>query len=334
MKPSFIPYINASENYESFKELILKHFPNFNIDNEIYLYELFDSISNVKIKGKVSFINECSMFLKERRNGKSVSNISKDYWISMGWDDASAIQKVSDLQRSRSVLTVDYWIKKGFSKAIATIKIKQYQSNNSKKRYAKYSSEEISEQSVWSKSYWINKGYSEDDAQYEVDKRNYGKREFWTSNEEYEYIRKLIGKKTSKFIKENPEKYKSFFGSISKEEIIFFNELIKHNEEIKHKQFIINIKKSKDLDQGIIKYDGYLKTNKGIVLIEYDGLYWHNQSYDEIKDSVALDIRNDIIGIIRVSCEKFKTNQQKCIKYIENGIEKIKNKKCNRIKIY
>ena len=42
--------------------------------------------------------------------------------------------------------------------------------------------------------------------------------------------------------------------------------------------------------------------------------YWHNQSYDEIKDSISLSIRPDILGIIRVSYERYKTNQDKTIK--------------------
>ena len=72
----------------------------------------------------------------------------------------------------------------------------------------------------------------------------------------------------------------------------------------------------------------------GIILFEYDGLYWHNQSYDELKDSVALELRHDILGIIRVSCEHFKTNKDKTIKLIKNAIKKIKSKESNRIKIY
>ena len=77
-----------------------------------------------------------------------------------------------------------------------------------------------------------------------------------------------------------------------------------------------------------------VKNDLGIILIEYDGLYWHNQSYDNIKDDIVLDTRNDIIGIIRISDVKYKENNDKVIKKINYGIEEIKNKKINRIKIY
>ena len=63
-------------------------------------------------------------------------------------------------------------------------------------------------------------------------------------------------------------------------------------------------------------------------------LYWHNQSYDEIKDSIVLDVRPDVIGIIRVSCEYFKQNKITIIKKLNNAINQIKSKECNRIKLY
>lgn len=334
MKSEAKSYINILNDKNHFKNLVLEHFPNFNKDNVDYLNELFEFISTKEIKGKVSFINECSYFFKTRRSGKGVSKISKNYWLSLGWSEEYAKLKVSSLQKSRSVLSLEYWINKGYTSDQANLKIKEYQSNNAKKKYEKYTKKELRLQSVWSKDFWLKKGLSNAEADYEVNKRNYGKREFWTSDLEYEEIKKIIGKKTSNFIKENPEKYKSFFGSVSKEEILFFEKLKLEICNVNHKQFIINVKESLELDKGIIKYDGYLKTNDGIILIEYDGLYWHNQAYDELKDMVALDIRNDIIGIIRISCNHFKTNSEKTIKLIKYAIEEIKSKKSNRIKIY
>ena len=112
------------------------------------------------------------------------------------------------------------------------------------------------------------------------------------------------------------------FGSISKEEIEFFSFLVNESDlDIIHKEFIVNVKANDELDQGIVKYDGYLKTDDGIILIEYDGLYWHNQSYDEIKDRITLELRNDILGIIRVSCETFKRKKNKITNLIHESIE-------------
>jgi len=291
-------------------------------------------MSKLQIKGHVHFIDTCSAYFKTRRNGKGVSKISKDYWLSMGWSLDEAIRFVSDLQKKRSHFNIDYWLNKGLTLERAKLEVNRVQSYNSNKRYEKYTKAEISEQSVWSKKHWLNKGLSEKEADYEVSKRNYSKREFWSSDSEYEEIKKIIGKKTSDFIKENPELYSSFFGSVSKEEIEFFKYTKLKIPGILHKQFIVNVKKSKELNPGIVKYDGYIKTSLGIILIEYDGLYWHNQTYDEIKDSVTLGIRDDILGILRISCKQYKTNKKNIIKLINHGIEKIKSKESNRIKIY
>jgi len=334
MKKSSLKYIEACKSLTKFTDVVKYEFSNININNEEFIKDLFNYVSSFNIKGLVSFRNACSIFFKERRNNKSASNLSKEYWYSMGWSLDEAKEKIYSLQKDRSHLTINYWLNKGFSNDEAVNKIKKIQSENSNKRYSKYTKEEISNQSVWSKQYWLNKGLNEHEANLEVSKRNYAHREFWNSDKEYEEIKKIIGKKTSKFIKENPEIYSSFFGSVSKEEISFFNKLKKVNPNIIHKEFIINVKNSDELNQGLIKYDGYIKTINGIILIEYDGLYWHNQSYDEIKDSVSISLRSDILGIIRVSCERYKTNKDKTIKKINNAIREIKNKEGNRIKIY
>ena len=335
MKQSSKPYIESTKDFKKFKDLLIVNFNNININNTHYIESLFNNISSVKIKGKVHFIKECSRFFKVLRNGKGVSKLSSSYWVSMGWSTSDAKEKALGLQRGRSHLTIEYWLNKGYTKNAAINKISEIQQKNSRNRYSKHTCDEIVSQSVWSKSHWLSKGYTEKEAQYEIDKRNYAKRAFWKTDEEYNEIRKIIGKKTKSFIKNNPEKYSSFFGSISKEEIKFFDFLLDEPSlGIIHKEFIVNVKSSNELNKGIVKYDGYIKTDDGIILIEYDGLYWHNQSYDEIKDRITLELRNDILGIIRVSCETFKRNKSKIIDLVYESIENIKSKKSNRIKLY
>lgn len=316
------------------KKLIISKYPNVNKDNLELFNELSLYLQSIEYKSKKQFNSYIGLFFKERRGNKGVSKISPSYWISLGWCEDEANRLVSKLQRSRSHLTKEYWINKGFNDDEAILKVAEVQSSNSRKKYLKYTKDELSQQSVWSKSYWLNKGLTDEEAQYEVSKRNYAHREFWKSDEEYETVKKIIGKKTSNFIKENPELYKNFFGSISKEEINFFNFISTKLPNILHKEFIVNIKTSEELEAGIVKFDGYLKTDDNIILIEYDGLYWHNQSYDEIKDSIVLNIRPDVIGIIRVSCEYFKQNKITIIKKLNNAINQIKSKECNRIKLY
>ena len=322
-----------SPNIEQFKVLLDKHYNDINFDNKQYINDLYEYVYLHNIKGLVSFKKKCQEFFKEKRNGKPISKLSVEYWRSRGYGDEYALKQISETQSSRSIIHQSYWMNKGLSKEEASEQIRKVQSLNSTKRYEKYTKEEISSQSVWSTQYWLDKGFNKEDAIKKSHEKNYACREFWSSDEEYETIKKLIGKKTSDFIKNNPELYKSFFGSISKEEIKFFGDITKQIQNIKHVGFIVNIKESNDLDQGIIKYDGYFKSGNTLILIEYDGLYWHNQSYDEIKDNICLTLRDDISGIIRISSDRYK-NDKRIIKLIKNAIEEIKSKKCNRVKLY
>lgn len=329
--PVLKEYINP--NINKFKEILNKEYNDINFDNEKFIDELFNYVYSENIKGIVSFRKKCQEFFKIKRNGKPVSKLTIEYWKSRGFDTEYANKQISEIQLTRSKISKAYWLNKGFSNDEAIEQIKNEQSKRSRKRYEKYTKEEISRQSVWSINHWIDMGLSLDEAVNKVHSLNYSCREFWSSDKEYETIKKIIGKKTSDFIKNNPELYKSFFGSISKEEITFFEDITKQIKDIKHTEFIVNIKKSNDLEQGIIKYDGYYKDGSLLILIEYDGLYWHNQAYDKIKDSICLSLRKDVSGIIRVSSEQYKTNK-KIIKIIKDAIKQIKSKECNRVKIY
>ena len=284
--------------FELFKKLLEKHYNDINFANNEFINELFEYVYSKKIKGKVDFTSECNAFFKTKRNNKPVSKYTIEYWNSRGHDDVHAAVKISELQSSISPLKESYWINKGFSREEALELISKEQGRRSDLRYEKYDNEQISRQSVWSKQDWLDKGFSEEDSIIESHKRNYACREFWNSDEEYNNIKKIIAKKQKEFIKNNPELYKSFFGSVSKDEVLFFDELKNAITNINHSEFIINVQKSNDLSQGIIKYDGYYKNNDSLILIEYDGLYWHKQEYDEIKDIVCLGIIYDISGII------------------------------------
>lgn len=328
-------YQHSPTDFLLFMDIITLHFPNVNKNNTFFIKTLYNEIRDKKIKGQVHFMKIYRDYFRLIRENKPMSDSSILYWTSLGWSEAEAIKKISIIQTKKSHLNKSYWVSKGFTDEEAIKKIKNIQSKNSKKRYEKYSKKEIIDQSVWSKSHWLNKGLTEEQANYEVSKRNYSKREFWNSDKEYEEIRKLIGKKTSNFIKENPERFFGYVGSVSKEETNFFKCIIENcDRNILHIGFVVNVQASVDLNQAAVKYDGYLKCENGVILIEYDGLYWHNQSYDEIKDDIVLTLRKDILGIIRISDLFYKKNYEKTLKLINDGINKIKSKECNRIKIY
>lgn len=323
-------------NKDEFKVFVQNTFKDFNFNNISHFDEFYEFYkrNNTFPNNKAKSIGVCKKFFMQFRKSPACSQITVDYWKSMGYFDENEIKnKISCLQKQRSNISVDYWINNGYTIDDAKEKIKSIQQKNLTKKYSKYTKEELKNQSVWSKDYWINKGYSNEQAEYEVHKRNYGCREFWSSDEEYNNIKKIIADKTSYIIKHNPELYKDFLNpsSISKEEIEFFNNF---DDNIHHKQFIINVLKNSRIENTIIKYDGYTKTENGIILIEYDGLYWHNQSYDDIKDEVAFEERKDILGVIRVSDEFYKKNKNSIKIIVQNGIEEIKSGKCRKIKFY
>jgi len=117
------------------------------------------------------------------------------------------------------------------------------------------------------------------------------------------YIKKYLRK---------TETYKNFLGHVSNEETIFFKFIKEYiNKEIKHKEFLINVRKSNKTKKNVYLVDGYLKIEEGLILIEYDGDYWHDEIYDDLKDEVILEIRKDILGIIRISSSYFEKYKEK-----------------------
>lgn len=126
---------------------------------------------------------------------------------------------------------------------------------------------------------------------------------------------------------------------ISKEEINFFDILNSFDLNILHKQFLVNISRCKCNDKNVKIYDGYLKTDNGIILFEYDGSYWHNEDNDKLYDDCVLDIRKDILAIIRYNDHyvKYLTKLKDINKIKEdtiNAIEEIKNNKKGIYKFY
>lgn len=319
-------------------EIFVKNtFENFNFDNTEYFNKLWlYFINNFKSKNARKAYNICVKFFKENRNTKHGSLISTDYWISMGYSMEYAINKVSELQRKRSMLTEEYWSDKGYSDIDAKNKIKELQSINSVKRFNKYNKDELRKQSVWCKDYWIEKGYSFDEAISKCHEYNFGCREFYKSDNDYEVAKKYMSDYRKNVIKNNPDKYIKFFTSspltVSNEEILFFNDI--ENSLIHHKQFVINVSKDKTTDDKVFIYDGYYKEDNILILIEYDGLYWHNESWDDLKDSITFNIRDDISGIIRVSDAYYKKHKSIIKNIVNDGITEIKNRKHRRIKFY
>jgi G:T-mismatch repair DNA endonuclease (very short patch repair protein) len=75
-----------------------------------------------------------------------------------------AINCVDDLNNSCSLRTEGYWIKRGYTEEEAKQKVSEVQSGLAKRRFEKYSKEEVWEQSSFNPKFWMNKGFSEEES--------------------------------------------------------------------------------------------------------------------------------------------------------------------------
>ena len=334
---------------ELLKELILTgnishNNKDINLNNKEYLNELLSYLKN-KTKKYFYYLYVREFINSKRQNSKIfLSQLNEEYWTTIGYTISEAKEKISYIQRKRSFTCIEYWLNKGYSEDIAKQKLAEKQSKVSKKRFIKYSTDDIINQSVWSIQHWLNKGYSKEESILEVQKRNASCRKHYNSDSEYaDYLIKCR-KRSKEYAYNNPEEYLKRYKTTSKEEIEFFkflNENIKEHN-ISHKSFYINLKNvlteeqknELKVDIGFI-YDGYIKDEyNNILLIEYDGEYWHKFRNDILRDELTLNNRKDIIGILRISDNFYKNNNKEIIiNNIKDGINKIKNKENNRIKL-
>lgn len=316
-----------------FVDWIIHEIPNINYNNKEYislLYNIFIRSNSCKLK---NIRLEISKYITSLRHGKGASIISIEYWKSLGWNNIEEIKnKISILQKKRSPICIEYYGGDTNSKS----KISELQSHRSKKIYEKYSKKELSEKSVFGKQCWINRGYSEEDAIKEYRKRNGSCRECYSSDEEYKEAMIRNSNRVKEHIHKFPEKYFREHSYVSNEEIDFFNNISKFIHDIKHIGFVINVKNSDVIkNQNAIISDGYIKCEDGVILIEYDGSYWHDEKKDEERDNEIFKIRPDIIGVIRVGDRKYHSNKiEDIIDLLVYAIENIKSKKSNRELIY
>ena len=325
---------------EIFKSFLKQSFPNINENNEYLVQKCYEVFLNTKSNRIRNKFDDISKYLKSLRCGKSSSVLSIDYWKSMGWENCEEIyKKISFEQRKRSPLCKEYYIDKDVSESEYTETIKKIQKERSDKMIKKYPYKERLKKCKWSKQYWIENGFSEDEATFQVHKLNGMCRENYKSDDEYESAIKKQSERQKELYRLNPEKYwKKNLGYESKEELYFFNEISKHLCGLKHLHLGINVQNtelySKYGKQYVITY-GYIEFENNIILFEYDGNFWHDIEYDEIRDDIILSKRKDIIGIIRIGDIYFKGNNiEKIIKDIEYAIEDIKSKKCKRKLLY
>jgi len=322
-------YIEEVSNY-------FKNKCNWNLDNKVFLNKILKELPEKEMS-----ITKLDILLKSTptnfSNKKRSSTISLNYWKTIGWKNEKEIKKKISLeQKKRSKICLEYWLNKGLSLEKAKKELHDYQSKNSKIAWEDSTKMKINNPIF--KEYWVNKGYSINESKKIINPSN---REYYRYKSDSDYEKyKLRASERVKTLwekgiyDENHLLYRTRY--TSKEEKIFFDYIIKENiyDNIKYEPFGINVRKSK-LNKYFLVYDGYIKTENGIILLEYDGTYWHNIKEDDFKDYEVLKIRKDIIGIIRITDTYFKNNKlniNKIKKDIKDGINKIKSKKCKTIR--
>ena len=93
---------------------------------------------------------------------KRISILSKQYWINSGLTEEQAVEKVRQLQRSRSPRCIEYWLNKGLNESEAKAKISELQKYNTS--LDKRSLEEKRKTSKRSLEYWREQCSSETEA--------------------------------------------------------------------------------------------------------------------------------------------------------------------------
>lgn len=328
------------KNIEDFKIFLKDVVSNVNYSNSVLIDELYNMFKTYNTNNIRQIYDNFSAYFKSKRGGVTSSIMSVKYWEALGWNNLDEIKnKISLEQKRRSPRCIEYYLTRGYTKEDGEKEITKIQKEVTKKRYTKYTKQEISEQSVWSFGYWIKLGYTEDEARQKIRNYNGACRECYNTDDEFKKYKNNISKMKKDLYYSNPENY---WGKhtpyTSKEENEFFNDITTFIYDIKHLTFGINVantKFSNDYKRVYVLCDGYLKCDNKIIIIEYDGLYWHDENFDNDRDNTILDLRKDVIGIIRVSDEYYKNNKlQTLIERLTYGIEKIKSGECKKELIY
>jgi hypothetical protein len=322
---------------EDVKDYIINHSVKYannkkgwNLDNTEFLTYILDRIG--KGYWKKTTLDKFLGSLILGRTGKVRCSVtSVEYFTAIGWDKVYAAERVTEKQRSSSKLCIEYWLNRGYSVIDAENKIRAYQSANGKNAWQ--DKVKMKTASPVYKEHWLEKGYSAAQA---VRKVNPSCKDYYGYNSETEYDAAK---------KRNSDRIKKLWSEgvydgvvniyegrrVSKEEIEFFTHLASSIFNVEHVPFGINLRKVSD-DLKYTVYDGYIPSKEGVILVEYDGTYWHDPAKDFAKDELVLQTRPDIIGIIRVNDKFFKKNKNKnFVSFFEDGIKEIKSNKSKRI---
>ena len=327
---------------EEFELFIIEHnakFFNINLDNretvKIMSTKLSDMLLTVSPFG-VNQIRKSFAEITRNFNTKSSSDLHISYYIVRGYSVEYGKSCISELQKKRSKRCIEYWIEKGYTYNDAIDKVSTHQRSTAYKLNDKLKSDESFKKkfSVWSIDHWISKGYTTEEASLKIKQYNPSCKEFYETTEAWKIGKQQISKRVKKLWQNGvyDDKVKMVQTRYtSKQEKIFFDMLSSCIDGVIYEPFGINVRNHSD--DFYYVFDGYYKTDHGIILLEYDGTYWHDTKKDEDRDKLVLEIREDIIGVIRTNDYYFYKHKIN-INTFNDAIEKIKSKKSNRILLY
>lgn len=355
-----IEYIFVDDD-KQIRDAIVKSLHEFNFSDS----SLYDELKRFVFGDEVcvtykDFFEMAKRFIIDVRGGVN-SNLSEMYWESRGFCEDQYKSRITLTQRERSCRCIEHYLKKGYTEEDAKLALSKLQSSYSVKGKSH-------------KEYWIDKGYCSDDAEMMAKEyaRTISVRcdEYWRrrgySDDEierkklemnpssvffYDNVDEYIShfKKASEAVKKSwASKYMNYcisgikegkFKSVSKSEKMIFDFLISNvNKNIKHEPYIVLIPEDRRKDT-VNSYfyvcDGYLNVNGGVILIEFDGVMYHNSEKDEQRDYDILSIDRSVLGIIHIKQETKLSNSWykiKCLQ-INEAIQEITNTTKSRIYI-
>ncbi len=345
-------------DYDKFNAVLLKYLRVFNFDNKEYYNYLHDYVFNDNVCLPIMTIQSTLKKIIKTTG----TQLSVDYWVGRGFSEDYAKNKVSDLQKDRSYRCIEHYINKGYPESVAIEMVSDKQRKYSlcgkgKRKYwtdlgfddesaDKLAKEFSRKSSVRCVEYWMSLGYSETDAKQKINEYNPSSESFIAYRNGFRsYAEKIKKSKETcvnnwknKDIREklvNSFKYGKLRTS-SKSENEMFDFLINHvDSKIKHEPYLVVIPEDcKKETQNVYLYtcDGYLELKNGVIIIEFDGVIYHDDEQDIRRDDDILYLDNSIVGILRIGQYYLKCgNINDNIKNIKDALQKIENSTETRI---
>jgi len=327
---------------EEFELFIIEHnskFFNINLENLEIVKSISTKLSDMLLTITPFGVNQIRKAFTEinrQINIKSSSDLHVSYYMVRGYSLEYANLAISNIQKKRSKRCPEYWIAKGYTYNDAIEKVSDIQRISACKLSDKIKSDEDFKRkfSIWSIDHWTAKGYTEDEAKEKIKHYNPSCKEFYETTEAWNIGRQTISKRVKKLWQDGvyDDKVKMIQTRYtSKQEKVFFELLLTYIPGVIYEPFGVNIRNySEDF---YYVFDAYYKSDSGIILLEYDGSYWHDIEKDLKRDRLVLDIRSDIIGVIRTNDYFFYKNKIN-IKTYTDAIRKIESKESDRILLY